>query len=158
MEVFKGKPAGFEIFALVCDLIMLSVLILTHIRYGVNMLFLIIPLILIGIYLVLFCVIPEEYCFLDNTFEIRHRFRRTVMIPYDQVFNYEATASDSFINIGQSNKVKIYYQVNNKKSTLICRPKIVESFVDVLKLKCPIFNIKNENSLNAFFDDTNREE
>ena len=102
-----GESSLLDKGALTCDLVMLGIFLWNQIRYGMDMLFLIIPLVLLGIYLLLFCVYPEEYFFTDAGLEVHHKFRKMVVIPYDAVFNYEASSHDSFINILQNNKVKV---------------------------------------------------
>lgn len=136
----SGESSNIDKGALVCDLIMLGVFIWNQIFYEMDMLFLIIPLVLVGIYLVLFCIMTDEYCFTESSLEIRHRYRRTVLITYDSVFNFDASAHDSFINILQSNKVKVYYTESKKKRMILCRPKDVASFVEALKQNCPEFS------------------
>lgn len=157
MQMIKGESGNTEKAALVCDIIMLAVFLWNQIRYGLNMLYLIIPLTLIGLYLFIFCVVPEEYRFDENSIKICHRFRKTVEISYQAVFNYEAAKKDSFINIGNSNKVKLYYQVDGKKKAVICRPRDVESFVDLVKTNCPEFNEDSDKKsrIEVFFENNN---
>ena len=149
----QGEAGGLEKSALACDAFMLGILGWNQIRYGMDMLFLIIPLVLVGIYLLLFGVIAEAYYFINDSLEIRHRFRKTIAIPYDAVFQYEAQAHDSFINIAQSNKVKVYYAQGHKKSVVLCRPEDTELFVETLKWNCPEFheNPKEKSRLEVFF-------
>ncbi len=157
MQTIKGESGNTEKAALVCDIIMLSVFLWNQIRYGLNMLYLIIPLTLIGLYLFFFCIVPEEYCFDESSIKICHKFREAVEIPYQTVFNYEAAKKDSFINIGNSNKVKLYYQVDEKKKAVICRPRDVESFVNLLKSNCPEFHEDSDKKsrIEVFFDNNN---
>ena len=154
MLTIKGEAGKTEKAALVCDMIILAVFLWDQIRYGLNMLFLIIPLAAIGLYLALFCVVPEEYCFSEDSLRIQHRFRKPVSIPYASVFNYEASAKDSFINIGRSNKVKLYYELRGKKRAALCRPRDVETFVETLIKKCPEFREEpgGKSSIEVFFD------
>lgn len=159
IQTFRGESSASDVGALVCDLIMLGVFVWNQIRYGMNMLFLIIPLALLGIYLLLFCVLPEQYHFSEALIEVRHTFRKTVSIPYDAVFNYEAASRDSFINLLQKNRVKIYYFQNKKKKVMICMPRDVASFVETLKWNCPEFYEEpNEKSkLEVFFNSNNQD-
>lgn len=154
MQLIKGESGNTEKAAFVCDVIMLTVFMWIQIRYRMNMLYLIIPLILIGLYLFFFCIIPEEYCFTEDSIRIFHRFRKAVEIPYETVFNYEVTKNNSYINIGLNNKVKLYYQINKKKKALICRPRNVESFVDLVIKNCPEFHEDSDNKkrIEVFFD------
>ena len=154
MLTFKGETGNFEKTALVCDIIMLVIFIWDQIRYGMNLFFLIIPLVVIGVYLIVFCMMPEEYCFSESVLMIQHRFRRAVLIPYESVFNYESSARDSFVNIGHNNKVKLYYQVDDKKKAVICRPRDVESFVEAVRMKCPEFceELDKKSRIEVFFD------
>jgi len=143
---FPGEASMVDKAAFICDLIMLGIFICNQMLYGMNMLFLIIPLVLVGLYLLLFCVISEEYCFTYESLEIRHRLKKTVTIPYDSVFNYEASVRDTFINITQSNKVKVYHESLGKKRCTLCTPKDVTSFVDVLKKNCPEFHEESKET------------
>ena len=149
-----GESSGLDKGALVCDLLMLGIFLWNQIRYGMDMLFLIIPLTLVGAYLLLFCVFAETYCFAETALEIQHRFRKTVAIPYDCVFNFEASAHDSFINILQSNKVKVYYTQGKGKKTIVCMPRDVETFVETLKWNCAEFHEdhKDVSKLEVFFN------
>ena len=117
------------------------------------MLFLIIPLALLGAYLLFFCVLPEKYCFTQSSLEIRHKAKKTVVIPYESVFNYEATAKDSFINIFQSNRVRVYYETQKKK-VAVCMPVDVATFVETLKWNCPEFfdDQQVKTKLESLFD------
>lgn len=153
-----GESSHLDKGTLACDLIMLGIFLWNQICYGMDMMFLIIPLALLGTYLLLFCVYPEEYCFADTGLEVHHKFRKTVVIPYDAVFNYEASSHDSFINILQSNKVKVYYAQARQKRMIQCLPRDVESFVEALKWNCAEFHEdKQEKSkLEVFFNNTTK--
>lgn len=155
----RGEASGIDKGALVCDLIMLGILLWNQLRYGMNMLFLIIPLALIGVYLVLFGMVAETYCFTKNSLEIRHKFRKTVEIPYETVFNYESSTRDSFINITQRNLVKVYHTVGTKKKLAVCRPCDVESFVNALRTNCSEFHEEPRKSrLDVFFEHQHQNE
>ena len=148
----RGQASGTDKAALVCDVIMLAVFLWNQIRYGMDMLFLIIPLALIGMIIVVFGIIPERYCFTETSLEIAHRFRKKLNIPYDAVFNYEAAGRDSFINITQHNMVKVYYTAGGKKRVSVCRPCDVETFVDALKNNCVEFHTERSSGLDVFFE------
>lgn len=154
MLTIKGEAGNTEKAALACDVIIFAVFLWDQIRYGLNMLYLIIPLAAIGLYLAIFCIVPEEYCFGDDSLRIQHRFRKTFLIPYVSVFNYESSAKDSFINISHSNKVKLYYELCEKKKVVLCRPRDVETFVEMIIKKCPEFREESDNKkrIEIFFD------
>jgi len=153
MVTIRGESGKAEKGALICDGVMLAVFLWTHIRHGLDMLPLIVPLALIGIYLAMFGVIPETYCFTETALRITHRFRKDFEIPYDAVFNLEASAHDSFIRISYENKVKVYYMVGKKKRLVMCKPCDVDSFVEALKANCPEFHDdeQEESRLEVFF-------
>lgn len=142
-----------ETGALVCDLFMLAIFFWNQIVYGMDMLVLIVPLTLIGLWLLFFCVFPETYRFTEEALEITHRFRKTVIVSYGSVFNYDAESRDGFINLLQSNRVKIYFTRRKKRQVVICTPRDVDGFVETLKNNCPEFDIpeKEESRLNVFF-------
>ena len=142
---------------LFCDLLMIGMFTWNQLRYGMDMLFLIIPLVLIGIWIAIFGLIPESYRFADLTLNVVHKFRKTLQIPYEKVFNYEATSHDTFINILRRNTVKVYYYTAaGKKRVALCSPRDVETFVEVLRAKCPEFYEEEPNSsLKVFFDHRN---
>lgn len=155
----RGEASGMDKGALLSDVIILGILLWNQLRYGMNMLFLIIPLTLIGIYLILFGMVPDTYCFTKDSLEIVHKFRKRVKIPYETVFNYESSARDSFINITQRNLVKVYHTVGNKKKLTVCRPCDVESFVDALRTNCREFHEEPRKSpLDVFFEHPNENE
>lgn len=137
--IFKGETGGMDKGALVCDLLMLAICLWNQVRYGMDMMFLIVPLALIAVYLVMYGCVPEEYCFAESALEIRHRFRKTVCIPYDAMFNFEASERDSFINISHSNRVKLYHTAGKSRRLTVCRPCDVGGFTDMLKRMCPEF-------------------
>lgn len=155
--LLKGESSGSDKLALICDVLMLGILLWNQLYYGMDMLFLIIPLGLIGIYLLLFCTTPESYRFADSSLEIVHPLRKTVRIPYDTVFNFDMTAHDSFINITQGNKIKLYHTVGKTKRLTICRPHDIITFADMLKQNCPEFHAEEPktNRLDVFFENKN---
>lgn len=159
LAIFQGEPSNIDKGALACDLVVVCIFAWNQIYYEMNMLFLIIPLLFLGMYLILFGMVAEKYHFTSTSLDIRHRFRKTVTIQYPDIFNYEATSKDMFINIAQSNRVKIYYMQANKKKVLICMPKDVASFVETLKWNCPEFydDTKQKSKLDVFFKNDNRE-
>ena len=153
IQSFVGESGGFDKGALACDVIMLAIFLWIQTVYQMDMLFLIIPLVLLGVYLVLFGVLPETYMFTEDSLEVQHKFQKTIRISYDSVFNYDESVKDSFINIFQSNRVKVYYMIGRKKKVILCTPKDVSSFVETLKWNCPEFydNLKEKSSLEVFF-------
>ena len=155
MSKIKGESGFAEKVSFACDVFILAILLWDQIRYGLNMLYLIIPLIIIGAYLFFFCVIPEEYIFSNESLVINHIIRKPVKIMYDSVFNYEASKRDGFINIWQSNRVTLYYQKANSKMAVVCRPCDVETFVELIKTNCKEFQetIIGHSQIEVFFDD-----
>lgn len=152
-----GETSSADKGALVCDLLMIGIFTWNQIRYGMNMLFFIVPLVLIGLWLASFALIPEIYHFTASALEITHKFRKAVKIPYEWVFNYEASVHDSFVNILHRNTVKIYYTEDGKKRMVLCRPRDAEAFVDALKANCPEFCVEGSDSkLQVFFDYRNK--
>ena len=133
---------------------MLMVFIWDQLKYDIDMVYLIVILGCLEVYLFLFCVLPEKYCFCAKEIEIRHVFRRKKMIQYESVFNYEASIKDSLINITENNTVKLYYQVENRKYAVICRPIDVADFVEIVRKKCPEFCTEHDinSRLNVFIN------
>lgn len=158
--LLKGESGSFEKIAMVCDVLMLAILLWNQLYYKMDMLFLIIPLVLIGVYLVLFGVTAESYRFTADRLEILHPLRKTVSIPYDAVFNFDTTVHDSFINITQGNKIKLYYTVGKTKRLTICRPRDIMTFADMLKQNCPEFHTEEpkSNRLDVFFENKHNKE
>lgn len=154
-RVFPGEVSTSEVGALVCDVIMLAIFLWNQLVYGLDMMALIIPLALIGLWLLLFCVVPEVYRFEERALLITHRFRRTVSVSYTSVFNYDAVARDGFVNLLRSNRVKVYYTHDGKRRMAVCLPRDVEGFVDTLKARCPEFDAQDseESRLAVFFGD-----
>ena len=152
--IIRGEVENFEIGAFACDVILLAIFLCNELCYGMHMPFLTIPLFLIGLYFLLFELIPEQYCFTDTALEIRHRFRKTTVIAYDAFFNFEATEHDSFINILRNNSVKVYYTVGKSRRATVCRPRNVSAFTDALKKYCPEFQAEEQTDsrLNIFFE------
>lgn len=139
MPIIPGEASRADLGALVCDIIMLVIFLWNHIYYKMNMLFLIVVLVFVGIYISIFGIVPERYCFSANALEITHRFRKKICIPYEAVFNYDASARDTFVNLLQSNTVKVYYTAGTKKKLMVCRPRDAELFTELLRAKCPEF-------------------
>ena len=75
-----------------------------------------------------------------------------VGFPDDEVFNYEASTRDSFMNLLQSNCVKVYYLAGKRKQTALCRPRDPERFVEALRQNCPEFEMQENSKLEVFFD------
>lgn len=139
---------------LICDLVMLSIFLWDHFVYGLDLLFLIIPLALIGLWLIFFCIFPETYRFAEEELYIIRKFQKTVAISYASVFNFDAVSRDGFINLLRSNQVKVYYTQEKKRRAFICTPQDVEGFVETLKTNCPEFDLpeQEESRLNVFFE------
>lgn len=150
----RSEVSSADVGALVCDVVMLAIFLWNQLYYGMDMLFLIIPLALIGVYLAVFCVVPEAYCFAESALEITHPLRKTVRISYETVFNFDAVAHDSFVNILQGNRVKLYHTVGKTKKLTICRPRDIIKFTDMLKQNCPEFQTEatQRNRLEVFFE------
>ncbi len=139
---FPGVSGPGERWAVGCDIVMLILFTYTWIRYDMpDMLVLILPLWLCGVYLVMFWLVPSLYVCTDTALEIRHRFRRTQAVPYDSVFNISSTSRDSRLNITSSNKVTVYYEKGPKarRTACICTPADVQQFTAELKRRCPAF-------------------
>ncbi len=147
-----GETNKGDIGVLTCDGIMLAILLWNQLYHKMNMLFLIVPLILVAVYLVVFELIPETYCFAEDGLQITHPVRKTIRIAYDEVFNYEASTRDSFMNLLQSNCVKVYYLAGKRKQTALCRPRDPERFVEALRQNCPEFEMQENSKLEVFFD------
>ncbi len=152
--IIHGETGIAEKGALACDVFMLIIFLWNQLRYGMNMLYLIIPLVFIGLYLVLFYLKPEEYYFTNEAVEIHHKWRKTRFIPYDSVFNIDSSVHDSFINLLQNNWVKLYHLKNDKKALTICKPHDVETFVSIIKDRCPEFCEEDteKSRLEVFFN------
>ena len=155
--ILKGEASSSDKLALICDVLMLGILLWNQLYYRMDMLFLIIPLLLIAVYFVLFGITAESYRFMADRLEIVHPLRKTVRIPYDTVFNFDMTAHDSFINITQGNKIKLYHTVGKTKRLTICRPHDIITFADMLKQNCPEFHTEQPktNRLDVFFENKN---
>ena len=153
MLTIKGRAGRLEKIALICDAVMLAVFAYDAIRYGMDMLFLILPLAAIGLYLAVACLCPEEYHFTGEALEIRRRPGKTTVIPYESVFNYEADIRDPFLNADRSDTVKLYYRAGGKKAAL-CRPRDAGAFLEAVKTNCPEFqeDPDGQSSLEVFFD------
>lgn len=148
----SGEIGRGELGALVCDVLLLGVFLYNQLFYGLDMWFLILPLLAIGLYLALFGVIPEKYLFTETSLEIWHLFYKAAVIPYEAVFNLETSERDSFVNLLQDNKVKIYHTAGRAKRLTICRPQNVVAFAEELKKRCPEFEEDGQESkLDIFF-------
>ena len=136
---------------------MLGMFLWNQIVYRMDMLFLIIPLTMIGLWL--FCgIFPETYRFAEEELQITHKFRKTIMVSYTSIFNYDAVSQDGFINLLRSNRVKVYYTQGKKRRVIACTPRDVEGFVEALKANCSEFDIpEHENSRLAVFFDSNQD-
>ena len=152
--MLAGETNAADKGVLFCDLLMIGIFTWNQLRYGMDMLFLIIPLALIGVWIAVFALIPEDYRFAESDLEIIHKFQKTQKISYERVFNYDAKSRDSFINILRRNTVKVYYYTSKeKKRVVICHPRDVETFVEALRERCPEFHKEEHNSsLQVFFD------
>ena len=137
--VFRGKVGTIEKVAFVCNSFLLIVFLYDQLFAQLNLLLLIFFLALIELYLIFFGLFPEEYCFSTDSLEIHRKFRKTVIITYNSVFNMDSVVKDKFINITQSSSVKLYYEDEKKKKTIICRPFDAVRFVEMVKERCEEF-------------------
>lgn len=141
-----------ETGALVCDVFLLCMFFYNQIFHGLNMWFVIVPLLIIGLYLTFFGIIPEKYHFTDNSIEVWQLGRKSAAVSYESVFDYEATVRDNFINLLQENKVKIYYTSGKTKKMTICKPHNVHIFVEELKKRCiQLSKDTHDGNLKVFF-------
>ncbi len=139
----RGKIRPTDLVAFYCDLFMLVLLIWTQIKYGLQLLFLILPLLSIGIYLALFCLIPESYAFEIDALMIRHPFRKQKAISYTAVFNYEYAVSERFSRIKGNAQGKVYYTANGKNKMAVCLPEDGNRFSEAIYCNCPVFQEEN---------------
>lgn len=152
--IIRGEADRGDLGTLICDALLLGVFFYNQIFYGLDMWFVILPLLAIGLYLVFFGIIPDQYHFTETALEVRHLFCKTVSIPYVAVFNLEAKERDNFVNLLQENKVKVYYAVGNAKKLTVCKPRDVYAFVQELKKRCPEFDEDGQESkLKPFFEE-----
>lgn len=138
---FIGIVSGGDIAVEVgCGLLILM-FAYTWIRYGLNMLFIIVPLALCAAYLGMYTLTPQLYRFEADNLTILHRFSRTQHIPYDSVFNMEYKKHDNMMNVTSENAVKLYCEKpgNKRKRTVVCNPRDVDGFVSAVKQHCPEF-------------------
>ena len=150
---FYGQVNRTETVAFVCDVFLLAMFLMDQFIYGLNMGVLILPLTLIGLYLLFFGALPERYVFTKETLEIWNIACKTASIPYQNVFNLDITRKDGFVNVIRQNKVKVYYTTGKKKKLIICNPRVVDDFSDELKKRCPEFEVDWKNSnLKVFFE------
>ncbi|MBR5236739.1 MAG: hypothetical protein IKW06_05165 [Clostridia bacterium] len=151
--ILRGEVGRTEFGAVACDVLLLGVLIYNQILHGLNMWFLILPLVLIGFYLVVFGILPERYCFTASSLEIWNFFYKVDCISYETVFNLEAKSRDNFVNLLQENKVKLYYSKGKSHRMVICKPKNVHAFVEELKGRCPgLAEDESESKLESFLN------
>lgn len=151
--MLAGETSFSDKGVFVCDLLLLGVFIWNQFIYKMDMILLIIPLLLIAIWIAVFALTPENYCFTDSSLEITHKFRKTLQISYENVFNYDASTRDKFLNILQKNEVKVYYYTaTGNKRAVLCSPKNVGAFIEMLWEKCPEFYDEEHNNLQVFFD------
>ena len=150
--IIKGEVGRAEIGALVCDVLLLGAFVYNQVFYGLDMWFLILPLLIIGVCLVVFEIIPERYHLTETSLEVWHLTKRIAHISYESVFNLEVIARDGFINLLQENKVKVYHNAGKSKKLTICKPSDVYTFTEELKKRCPEFDDNMQNSkLEVFF-------
>lgn len=151
----RGEAPASEKAALCCTVFLIAISLWNHLHYGFNMLFLLLPLLLIGAYLVFDTFFPEEYFFGEEGLEIRQKIHKPVKIPYNGVFHLESTKRDSFFNLTERNIVRLYYSVSEKDRSVICRPVSVEPFVDAIRERCPAFRKEQEKrtQLEVFFSE-----
>ena len=76
LRSFPGEVSGAEVGALACDLVMLGIFLWDQIVHRMDMLFAIIPLLLIGLWLLFFGVFPETYRFAEDGLQITHKFKK----------------------------------------------------------------------------------
>ena len=148
---FRGKPSSAEKASLVCDVFILLIFLWDQLRYGMDMLALIVPLFAIGVFLAFSIAFPEEYSFTEDMLEIGKKWHAPIKIPYESVFNYESVSHDSFINLLMENKVKVYFTDRGKKKVKTCLLGDVDSFVEALRTRCPEFQEEQKSKLEVFF-------
>lgn len=137
--IFHGTVGGMEKTGFVCNTFILLVFLYDQLFGNMDMWMLIIPAVLIEIYLILFCLYTEDYCFGKTALEIRHRLKKTTFICYDSIFDIDQERQDAFLNVTGSNSVKLYYTIGKKKMFKICRLREVERFVELIKANCSVF-------------------
>lgn len=143
--VFHGVAGSIDKVAFVCNTFVLVIFLYDQFFANMNMWMLIIPMALIEVYLLLFCLLPEDYCFTAESLEIHHRCRKTMIIPYSSIFDSDSERKDTSLNITKSNSVKVYYASGNKKRVKICRLKEVDLFVELLQEKCSVLKEEFES-------------
>ncbi|MBR6530656.1 MAG: hypothetical protein IKT43_04500 [Clostridia bacterium] len=135
----RSKASFSETFAFACSLFLFCMFLYNQLVYGMDMLLLIVFTGVLSAAIFLFCLLSEEYRFGEHALEVVCRFRKTQVILYADMFNYEADLRDSFLNLLQSDSVKVYYTKNGKKRFVLCRPREGLLFVEALKANCPEF-------------------
>lgn len=143
--VFHGVTGFIDKISFACSTFALAIFLYDQFSANINMWLLIIPMALIEAYLLLFCLLPEDYCFTSESLEIRHRFRKVMSIPYDSIFDSDSERRDSSLNITQSNGVKVYFETGNKKRVKLCRLREVDLFVELLQEKCSVLKEELES-------------
>lgn len=139
--VISGKADNRDILVLACDHFILGVFLWDQLRYGMDMLFIIIPLAAIAVYLIWNVLEPEQYCFTDTKLEIRQSLRHPTIILYENVFNMDVTKHDDFVNISRDDTVKLYYTKGKRKTTIICRPTETDRFIELIRTNCSVFHL-----------------
>lgn len=142
--MIKGKVQAWDILVVCCDIVMLVLFLWIHVIYQFDMLFVIIPLIILGGYFGFYCLVPYEYIFNTECLEIRHRFYKAQLIPYVSVYEYEMRTKDGFLHVTENNQVKLYYQEKKKYRFVRCNPGDIEMFVTLLKKRCEKLHSKKE--------------
>lgn len=154
--VFRGVAGSIDKIAFACCTFVIVIFLYDQLFANMNMWLFIIPMALIEAYLLLFCLIPEEYCFTSESLEIHHRFRKTMVIPYGLIFNSDSERNDTSLNITKSSNVKVYYASGNKKRVKICRLKEVDLFVELLQEKCSVLKkeLESKTEIEKIIGDT----
>lgn len=153
VPTFRSRPEPLCVFALICHLVLLAMFLWNQLVWGLNMLPLILILSAFALLTLLF-LLPQTMRFESDALVITRFAAKRVSVPYDAVFNCDATIKDSFLNAAFSNSVKIYYYTEkNKKSALLLRPERAELFVDELKRRCKEFweETNKESAVDVFF-------
>ncbi len=153
----KGRIATSDILAFICDVVMLGLLLWIQFRHGLEMMFLIIPLLLIGLFFLFFPLTPEQYVFTNVSLEIVHRFRRREEIFYESVFNIESRKSNGLLDAFNSSAVMVYHNSKGKKRSTLCRPTDVDTFREAIYANCPVFHSgeRTKSLLESFLEAQN---
>lgn len=148
LEFFKGKSGLFEKIALICNSFLCVLFLYDTIFSEIRLLFVLIPIIIIEAYIIIFCILPDKYCFTNDHIEILHFLKKTIKIDYVDVFNMDAEIKDNFINITKNNEIRIYYTNKSKKRSIVFKTKESIKFVDAIKKYCPVFKETVESNTN----------